>query len=220
MDNLFQNELRTSLNLARKNIRVSSVSIAGEDFDLKDKRGNSIVLPKNTGDASFHNSLRKELYILDFEDLRNQFNPCAILDKGKITKRCDYFIAEKEGKSICIFNEITTSKDIYGLTTSIKDKKGNVQYQGGKIEKGQEQLLQSLQCVEKCTDLWTEIRSFSKRICLFSYKLSDTSISEQNLFNLALSFENDENGTVYPNKEIEKLGFEYRRIDYTPFKIS
>ncbi|GIM56208.1 hypothetical protein CAPN006_06020 [Capnocytophaga canimorsus] len=205
MDNLFQNELRTSLNLARKNIRVSSVSITDEVFDLKDERGNSIVLPKNTGDASFHNSLGKELYILDFEDLRNQFNPCAILDKGKITKRCDYFIAEKQEKSICLFNEITSSQEKY-LTK--------------KEDTAKQQLLHSLQCVERCTDLWTEIQSFSNRICLFSYKLSDTNIPEQKTFNIALSFENDENGTEYPNKEIEELGFEYRRIDYTPFKIS
>lgn len=219
MDNLFQNDLPKSLKLKR-NVTVSNTKTTKKEFDLKDERGNSIVLPKNTGDASFHNSLGKELYILDFEDLRNQFNPCAILDKGNITKRCDYFIAEKEEKSICLFNEITTSKDIYGLTTSIKDKKGNVQYQGGKIEKGQEQLLQSLQCVEKCTHLWTEIQSFSKRICLFSYKLSDTSILEQNSFNKALIIESDENGTEYPNKEIEKLGFEYRRIGYIPFKLT
>ncbi|MDO4764340.1 MAG: hypothetical protein Q4A00_08185 [Flavobacteriaceae bacterium] len=216
MDNLFKEKLRDSLNLNR-DVTVNSTKTTNKEFGLKDKGGNSIVLSKNTGDASFHNSLGKELYILDFENLRNQLD-CSILKN--ITKRCDYFIAEKEEKSICLFNEITTSKDIYGLTTFIKDKKGNVQYQGGKIEKGQKQLLHSLQCVEKCTDLWTEIQSFCKRICLFSYKLSDTSISEQNPFNLALSFENDENGVVYPNKEIEKLGFEYRRIGYIPFKIS
>lgn len=203
MDNLFQNELPRSLNLNRS-IRINSTSTKNKDFDLKDKSESGIVLPKGIGDASFHNSLEKEFYILDFENLRNKLNPCAILDDEKITKKCDYFIAEREGKSICIFNEITSSQEKY-LTK--------------KEDTAKQQLLHSLKCVEKCPDLWTEIQSFNERICLFSYKLSNAGAPAQNAFNKALEFENNE-GIIYSNEEIERLGFKYKRIGYMPFKIS
>lgn len=217
MDSLFR-QLPLSLGLTRT-INIQSTTTTQKDFDLADSRGKHIILQKNCGDTTYTNSLGKELYILDFEDLRGRLD-CSNLNKEKITRRCDYFIADKTDKSICVFSEITIAKDIYGLEIPIKNKKGNVQYQGGKIEKGQEQLLHSLKCVEKCLDLWAAIQSFNKKICLFSYKLSDTTIPEQNAFNSSLEFENDENGTQYPNKEIEGLGFEYRRIGYFPFKIS
>lgn len=205
MKNLFQNELPKSLNLSR-NISVRSETTTQKEFDLEDKRQNNInILSKGQGDASYQNSLKKELYILDFENLRNQFNSCAILDNENITKRCDYFIADIQDESICIFNELTIIKEEY-LTE--------------KENKAKEQLLHSLKCVEKCPDLWCKLNSFSTKICLFSYKIFNNNISVQNSFNKPLEIESDESGIQYPNEEIEELGFEYRRIGYTPFKIT
>lgn len=215
MDNLFQNELPKSLNLSRK-ISVRSQTTTQKEFDLEDKRNQNIILSKGSGYATYHNSLEKELYILDFENLRNQFSPYAILDNEGITKKCDYFITDKE--SICIFNEITTGNDIDSLEKEIKNKKGDIEFEGGKFEKGQYQLLHSIKVVEKCSTIWNKISSFSTKICLFSYKLT-SSINAQNAFNRALEFENNE-GIVYSNPEIEKLGFEYRRIGNTHFKIT
>lgn len=216
MDNLFEIELPKSLNL-RRNISVRSQTTTQKEFDLEDKRNQNIILLKGSGDATYENTLGKELYILDFEHLRNQFNPCAILDNEGITKKCDYFITDKE--SICIFNEITTGNDIESLEKEIKNNKGDIEFKGGKFEKGQYQLLHSIKVVEKCSTIWNKISSFSTKICLFSYKLANSVIDEQNAFNRALEFENNE-GTIYSNSEIEELGFEYRRIGYVPFKIS
>lgn len=218
MDKLFQNELPKSLNLSRKNISVRSEITTQKEFDLEDKRQNNInILSKGQGDASYQNSLKKELYILDFENLRNQFNSCAILDNENITKRCDYFITDRE--SICVFNEITTGKSIESFKKKIKNKKGKIEFREGKFEKVQYQLLHSIKVVQKCSIIWDKISSFSTKIGLFSYKLENSIIDEQKAFNRALEFENNE-GTIYSNSEIEKLGFEYRRIGYMPFKIT
>lgn len=198
IDNLFQNDLPKCLNLNR-NIRINSTSTKDKDFDLKDKSGSGIVLPKGTGDASFHNSLEKEFYILDFENLRNKLNPCAILDNEKITKKCDYFIAEREGKSICIFNEITSSQEKY-LTK--------------KEDTAKQQLLHSLKCVEKCSSLWDELNLFKRKICLFSFKTGTNGNDITRTFNRPFK------EGVVPNEEIEELGFEYRRTGYMPFQIS
>lgn len=197
MDNLFQNVLPESLNLSRS-ISVRSVITTQKEFDLEDKRNQNIILSKGSGDATYQNSLEKELYILDFENLRNQFNPCAILDNQNITRRCDYFIAESQNKTICIFNEITITADSY-LTN--------------KEETAKIQLLHSLKTINKCSVLWEEVNSFAKKVCLFSFKT--TKVDEmQEAFNRPLK-----EGQI-PNEEIEKLGFEYRITGYVPFKIS
>lgn len=197
MGDLFKNKLPESLNLTRK-IAIFSEKTKNSEFDLTDNRGKTMILQKGDGDATYENSLGNELYILDFENLRNQFNPCAILDNQKITKKCDYFIADETDKSICIFNEITSSQEKY-LT-----KKENT---------AKQQLLHSLECVKKCEKLWSQITSFKRKICLFSFKMPNGN-NVQNAFNRPFK-----QGQV-PNKEIEELDFEYRRIDYTPFKIS
>ena len=197
MDNLFKKELRDSLNLTREIIPFSEKT-KNSEFDLTDNRKQTMILQKGNGDATYENSLGRELYILDFENLRSQFNPCAILDNQKIIKRCDYFIAEKEEKSICIFNEITSSQEKY-LTK--------------KEDTTKQQLLHSLECVKKCENLWSEITNFKHKVCLFSFKIPNGN-EVQNAFNRPLK-----EGQI-PNEEIEELGFEYRRIDYTPFKIS
>lgn len=217
MDNLFQNELPKSLNLSRKNISVRSETTTQKEFDLENESKLNIILSKGSGDATYQNLLEKELYILDFENLRNQFNSCIILDNEKITKKCDYFITDRE--SICVFNEITTGKSIESLKKKIKNKKGEIEFREGKFEKAQYQFLHSIKVVQKCSIIWDKISSFSTKIGLFSYKLENSTIDEQKAFNRALEFENNE-GTIYSNSEIEKLGFEYRRIGYMPFKIT
>lgn len=198
MDNLFQNVLPTSLNLSRK-INIKSETTTQKEFDLKDKRNQNIILSKSSGDATYLNSLEKELYILDFENLRNQFNPCAILDNEKITKRCDYFIAERYNKTICIFNEITNTEE---------------RYLSKKEETAKNQLLHSLKTINKCSILWKELNSFTKKVCLFSFKTTTKVNEMQKAFNRPLK-----EGQI-PDEEIEKLGFEYRRIGNTHFKIT
>lgn len=64
--------------------------------------------------------------------------------------------------------------------------------------------------------------SFEEKICLCSYKIHTSMPPAQVAFNRALMIENNisnEKGIQYAHKEIESLGFQYRRIGYIPFKI-
>jgi hypothetical protein len=219
MDNYFEKELPQSLGLNR-NINLKKEVTYQKKFDLTDDDGTSILKNFETGKASYINSLEFCLYILHFENYKKQINNCAILRDEKITRMCDYFIIDTKNK-VCILNEISSGKDFENLGKPIED------FVGGKSEKVQDQLLHSLKTLKKCDTLWSIISKAEERVCLFSYKILEES---NNLikditgaFNRPLKVEEElsnETGIKYSNKNIEDLGFEYRRIGYTPFKIS
>ena len=220
MDNYFEKELPQSLGLSRKINLKKEVTYQKKFYLTDDDDDTSILKNFETGKASYINSLEYCLYILHFENYKKQINNCAILRSEKITRMCDYFIIDTKNK-VCILNEISSGKDFENLERPIED------FVGGKSEKVQDQLLHSLKTLKKCDTLWSIISKAEEKICLFSYKISP----KKNLFintvtrafNRFSEIELDissEKGIQYSNENIEDLGFEYRRIGYTPFKIS
>ena len=221
IDNLLQQTLPQALNLQR-NVRIRKEITQTTFFDLTDdERETKIVLEKGLGKATYTNLQRKELYIIDFEDYKKQLNNCAVLQQNKLTRQCDYLIFDTT-QTVCILNEITSGSSFQNLQKEIK--KGNeVEFSGGKFEKVQQQLLHSLRTLYLSDEISKLLLSFEEKICLCSYKIHTSKMPPaQVAFNRALMIENNisnEKGIQYAHKEIESLGFQYRRIGYIPFKI-
>ena len=220
MDDYFQVQLPKSLNLNRK-IQLRQGLTKEKEFDLQDsaKESSTIVKAKGTGKSSYRNEQEWLLYILDFEHYKAQLNNSAILKGEELTRMCDYFIIDTETE-ICILNEISSAIDIKNLDKPTED------FRGGKSEKAQKQLLDSLKTIKKCAPLWQILSSAKSRICLFSYKIAqdkDPLINNiRTTFNRPLQVETSiskERGVAYHNEDIEQLGFQYRRTQRI-FRIS
>ena len=219
MDDYFQVQIPKSLNLNRK-IQLRRMLTKEKEFDLQDNaKGNMIVMAKGMGKISYRNEQEWSLYVLDFEHYKAQLNNSAILKEEGITRMCDYFIIDTETE-ICILNEISSAIDIENLDKPTEN------FRGGKSEKAQKQLLDSLKTIKKCVPLWQTLSSAKNRICLFSYRIAqDKNPLINNIrtaFNRPLQVETSiskERGVAYHNEDIEQLDFQYRRAEKT-FKIS
>ena len=220
MDDYFQVQLPKSLNLNRK-IQLRQVLTKEKEFDLQDsaKESSTIVMAKGTGKSSYRNGKEWSLYILDFEHYKKQLNNSAILKEEGLTRICDYFIIDTQVE-ICILNEISSAISVENLDKPTEN------FSGGKSEKAQKQLLDSLKTIKKCAPLWQTLSSAKSRICLFSYRIAqdkDPLINNiRTAFNRPLQVETSiskERGVAYHNEDIEQLGFQYRRAEKT-FKIS
>ena len=219
MDDYFQVQLPKSLNLNRK-IQLRQVLTKEKEFDLQDNaKGNMIVMAKGMGKTSYRNEQEWLLYVLDFEHYKTQLNNSAILKGEGLTRMCDYFIIDTEVE-ICILNEISSAISEENLDKPTEN------FSGGKSEKAQKQLLDSLKTIKKCIPLWQILSSAKSRICLFSYRIAqdkDPLINNiRTAFNRPLQVEisiSKERGVAYRNDDIEQLGFQYRRAERI-FKIS
>lgn len=219
MDDYFQVQLPKSLNLNRK-IQLRQVLTKEKEFDLQDSaKSNMIVMAKGMGKVTYRNEQEWSLYILDFEHYKAQLNNSAVLKEEGLTRMCDYFIIDTEVE-ICILNEISSAISVENLDKPTEN------FRGGKSEKAQRQLLDSLKTIKKCAPLWQALSNAKNRICLFSYRIAqdkDPLINNiRTAFNRPLQVETSiskERGVAYHNEDIEQLGFQYRRAEKT-FKIS
>ena len=220
MDDYFQVQLPQSLNLNRE-IQLRQGLTKEKEFDLQDsaKESSTIVMAKGTGKSSYRNEQEWLLYILDFEHYKSQLNNSAVLKQEGLTRMCDYFIIDTEVE-ICILNEISSAISVENIDKPTEN------FSGGKSEKAQKQLLDSLKTIKKCAPLWQTLSSAKSRICLFSYRIAqDKNPLINNIrtaFNRPLQVETSiskERGVAYHNEDIEQLGFQYRRAEKT-FKIS
>ena len=217
MDDYFKVQLPKSLKLNRE-IQLRQGLTKEKEFDLQDSaKGSEIVMAKGMGKTSYRNEQEWLLYVLDFEHYKTQLNNSAILKGEGLTRMCDYFIIDTEVE-ICILNEISSAISEENLDKPTEN------FRGGKSEKAQKQLLDSLKTIKKCTPLWQMLSNAKDRICLFSYKIAQDKNSLinkiQTPFNRPLQVETSlskERGVEYHN--IEQLGFQYRRTKET-FRIS
>ena len=204
---------------------IDDVSTNEPRFDLLDKT--PIIFPFGSGYASFANASNDDIHILLYEKYIDGFRGTHF-ETGR--KRCDFIIYDTKSSFVAL-NEITsTNKASEGLKKPItKNDKNTIIFEGGKFEKAEKQLLESLKTLRDVDEIKIHLDSQSKRICLCSYKLytDDTlnvignPVSAFNRNQTVIERETGENGIIISCPEIESLGFEYRRISHNySFKIN
>lgn len=196
--------------LRNSKVQIKEEQTTGTSFDLQD--GSPYISANGSGKVSFGNPQGHNISVLGYDDYIRKLP--GKFGTGRM--RCDFIIEDKVS-GIIVLDEITsTGNGIKGHTKPIKNRKnGKVHYQGGKLEKAQQQLLDTLQTLCEVKEIDCHFKKYNKKICLCSYKLCSSNV--QSINNTLTAFNQGvvmTDGMKLSKKDIESLGFEYRRVTH------
>jgi len=201
-------------------VAIDCLCVTDVDFDLDDEDSSISLKALGAGKASFHND-NGELEIIHYEDFINKCDKPPSFKKGR--KKCDYLLCHTTTPETVMLLEITSAlgsqanleKRIVHRTTC------EVLYEGGKFEKCEDQLFQSLCTLVKVPSISGKLNEYTRKICLMAYTIKPAQTKSQSIgsrpFAKYLTIEakaTSDNGAIIDCPRIEKLGFEYRRIEH------
>ncbi len=223
MNKLLTTALTSFYNIKRGGVSIKSETTTEVKFDLSDESPMAIVSYR-AGNVSFSNSAQRQMMVIHYENFLNQLAGTSF-EKGR--KRCDFLLYEtsQEKKYIILNEQTSTLKTVSNLSKPIiRKKNGQILFKGGKYEKVELQLsetLNTLLSVPKCKQF---IEQYSHKICLMSYLIKEDSPNKevpskaQSVFSSRYkkieSRETGENGAILACPAINSQGFEYRRISH------
>ena len=200
----------------RRMVTIDECHTKEHRFDLSGKN-DTLVVAFGEGYASFCNDTQSEIAILDYEGYIDKYAG-TVFHTGRI--KCDYILESEIGATV-ILDEITSSSS--GMDNLQKAIPGKKSYHGGKFEKAESQLLESLRTLSAVPELASHFAKQAKKVCLCSYKLYTS--AEQSLIGNPVSVfsrgqaeanrQAGENGVKISSPMIEALGFEFRRISHS-----
>lgn len=219
MIDLLKKDLPAHYGLHRTGIEVRSEKTKEPQFDLNDGH-DAIVVKYREGNVSFAHSTGSEIEVVDYEYYLNGLSGTKF-ENGRL--RCDFMLYDLGSKNFFVLNEQTSTKDgTANLEKPIIGKDGNVRYPGGKYEKAENQLLETLKTLTAVPAISHYMSTFQRKICLMSYVINrqeqhSAVVAFVNRYKQIESKETGENGAILSSPNIEAEGFEYRRIshDYT-----
>lgn len=201
-------------------VAIDCLSITDVDFDLDDEGSPISLKTLGKGKASFHND-KGELEIVHYEDFINQCAKPRSFKKGR--KKCDYLLYHTTTPKTVVLLEITSALGSRAnlekpITHKTTDKP---LYEGGKFEKCEDQLFQSLSTLVEVPSISGKLNEYTKRICLMAYTIKPVQTWSQLIFSrpfaryLAIEAkETPGEGASIECPRIEGLGFEHRRIEH------
>lgn len=199
---------------------VDEVMTAEVDFDLVDMSSPIALQLQGKGAISLHND-HGELSVIHYEDFIDQCKKPRSFYEGR--KKCDYLFTHTDSKHTAMLVEITSALgNTDPLRAPIRNKKtGEVLYEGGKFEKCEDQLYQSLRDLKLVSTIASKLDAYQQRICMMAYVINpytDPNLLRRKPFLRYLHIEaraTADKGAVLPSPKIESLGFEYRRIEHS-----
>lgn len=217
MKALFDNDFKVHYGITSRTAIAVEYSLTARSFDLDDK-SNPPVVPAGKGQLSVNTS--EDVDILEYEKFINNCTAPRSFSNGR--RRCDYLMTtHASGSAVCLIEMTSATGSASKLSLPIQDKKGNVIYPGGKTEKAEDQLSQSLQTMLAVPSINSDFAARHRKICLMSYVVYPyTSLIERLRHPLMrfLGIESQEvgnDGAVVSCPSIEAMGFEYRRISHS-----
>lgn len=205
-------------HVTKGQIRVVCQLIHSEAFDLDDEQ-DSITFVKEAGQGklSFTGN-HEQIEVVAYDDFFKQIKkPRAFAESHK---QCDFLIVSDESATNFLLIEITSALGgTFNLRKPILNKKtGEVLFPGGKYEKVENQLADSLRTLMAVPSINGKIANYNRKICLMGYKIipyTEEIMRITHPFQRYLAIEMAEtnnNGAIIRNAQIEAMGFEYRRI--------
>lgn len=228
MIELLRQDFPSHYGLHKRNITVPNETTHEEHFDLTDHE-NKMLVPYQTGNVSFDHSNQTEVVAVNYEKFLNGLSGTAF-ERGR--KRCDFILYESggSGDSFFLLNEQTSTLGTTdNLSKPILDKAKNVVYPGGKYEKVEIQLTETLKTLIAVAGIRAFIDKYKLKICLMSYVITPKQQEDASSARYAFSSRyrqvearaTGENGAILEQPAINTEGFEYRRISHNfPFKLS
>ena len=187
-------------------VAIDCLCVTDVDFDLDDQDSPISQKALGAGKVSFHND-NGELEIVHYEDFINQ---------------CDKPPSFKTPETVMLLEITSALGSQANLEKAITHKTtGKVLYEGGKFEKCEDQLFQSLSTLDEVPSISRRLKAYTRKICLMAYTIKPTQAKSQSIgsrpFAKYLTIEaraTSDNGAIIDCPRIEKLGFEYRRIEH------
>ena len=228
MKTLLENDFIATYGI-KSEVSVAALQIKEIEFDLDDDL-DSIPSPiqlKALGDGkvSFHNE-KGEIEIVHYEDFIDQCKKPRSFLNGR--KKCDYLMTHTDKRGTAMLVEITSAhgtKENLSKPIPRRNKAKSILFEGGKYEKCEEQLWQSLSDLKIVPSIAHKLDSYAHKICLMAYEVKPNTEKQaepkeaiiRRPFNRYLKEESrstSEDGAIVPCPKIEVLGFEYRRIEH------
>lgn len=220
MKTLLRTDLLKFYGLGRQVLpEVIFEQTSDETFDMQDAE-NSIFVSYRSGNVSFQNSNHRLYEAVKYESFINALSGTAF-ERGR--KRCDlilYDVAVATGHFFLLNEETSTLESTFNLCKPILNKKGDVQFNGGKYEKVEKQLEGSLETLLAVPSIARFINKYLRKVCLMSYVINrrtEDVVSARRTFSryrMVEAKETGENGALLDCPPINNLGFEYRRISH------
>lgn len=228
MIELLRQDFPCHYGLHKKNIIVPNETTHEEHFDLTDGK-ETMLVPYKTGNVSFDHSKQTEIVVINYEKFLDGLSGTAF-ERGR--KRCDFILYEhgESGDSFFILNEQTsTLGSTDNLSKPIVDRNKNVVYPGGKYEKVELQLSETVKTLKAVAGIKSFMDKYQLKICLMSYVITpkeQESVSDA-IYAFSVRYRQvearvtGETGAKLEQPFLNTEGFEYRRISHTyPFKLS
>lgn len=202
----------------RGRITVVSQLIRRDTFDIDDDMSQtSFIKEVGQGKLTFVGN-KEYIEVVAYDDFFKQIKKPRAFVSGH--KHCDYLIVSDETMENFLFVELTSALGgTYNLKKPILNKEtGAIVFPGGKYQKVEEQLADSLDTLMAVPTIRGKIDGYHRRICLMGYKIIPYDDEVKRIthpFQRYLTVEMAEtgtNGAIVHNTNIESLGFEYRRI--------
>lgn len=218
LNELLKNNFIGHYGITNKNVSVDYRLVRDQEFDLKDMSSPFDVLPFGAGEFSLKGN-DGEMEIVHYEDFVNQCKKPRSLVEGR--KRCDYVLcssAADDERHVLLVEITSASGNVENLKKPIFDKNGEVQFGGGKFEKGEQQLSVSLETLMDVPEIKAFVDGFADKQCLLSYRVlpkTAQTVSMPRPMRRYLDVEAKETrgkGAVLTNTVINGYGFTYRRL--------
>ena len=194
-------------------VHADCITTDCEKFDLDDMPSPIRIIPFGEGKVSFVNDTYGELEIAAYEKFIDQCKKPSSFLKGRM--KCDYLAVHREDLGYAILIELTS---VLGLLENLS--KPVDKFKGGKYEKSEYQLANSLKDLLSVASIETYLESKTHRVCLMAYSVNphtDSEYLKKHPFERYLQIESKntgEDGALMESPAINALGFEYRRISH------
>ncbi len=199
-------------------ISVNEYSTYWTEFDLMDDaNAQSPVCTKGKGNVTLQQKYGR-IDVLLYDDFCKKIQKPKTLAEG--VKHCDFVLTSSHSECVCLIELTSTLGSIAGLSLPIRNKRDEVVFSGGKYEKAEVQLSDSLRMLLAVPCIKADLESRKRKICLMAYRIfAYSSIDEQvkRPFSRYLHIESKmtgDNGAIIACPAIEQYGFEYRRIEH------
>ncbi len=215
---VFEGEFFSHYGITTPNVSITCAITSSPEFDLSDdETALGRILPLCDGDASFSGN-DGNIQVLWYNEFINQCKKPRSFQEGRM--RCDMILAASLSKGTeFLLLEITTEKEESNLTKPIK---GGHPFAGGKNEKCQKQLLESLRTILPIKSISEYAKSCARRVCVMAYRiresymdLSGIKVSLPNKRFMKVEEKSVPSGAIYSNPDIEAFGFEFMRISHS-----
>lgn len=216
MKSLLENDLPAHYGVGRRR-SCAEIRTTFPEFDLTEDDA-CFVVDYKTGFASFCDNPYL-LSVINYDTYIGKFTGTEIAE-GR--RRCDFVITDVESDEIVILCELTSSiGGTDNLLSPIKKKKKDggvtVVFPGGKYQKAEFQLSQSLETMTEVPSIAAYFDGKRRKVCLMSYLIKPANDNAVNAFNrnrLTEAEEAGENGAQVSCPQIERYGFDYFRISH------